>query len=109
MTFDNELRRDDFGPAAKYSDHKVGEVITFRDCQEVKAGTIIYVQGPEQIGSAHHPLTYVVNAGDGWPLFIYQTDILESTGEPVLTQCPYCRGQHMSDQVEQCPLKPRDR
>ncbi len=101
-----EMREQQFGPAARYSEHKVGEVITFRDCHEVKTGTIIFVQGPQQIGSTHHPLTYLVDAGEGWPTFVYATDVLEESGEPTLTKCPYCRGMHLSDQVEHCPLKP---
>ena len=107
MTDYDNLREDQFGPAAKFSEHKAGETITFRDVDEVKTGTIIFVQGPQQIGSIHHVLTYLVDAGDGWPTFVYQTDVIEDNGEPMLSKCPYCAGQHMSDQVEQCPLKPR--
>src|ERR1700726_1027577 len=101
------MREEQFGQAARYSEHKAGETITFRMGSEVRSGEIIYVMEPTQEGSTHHPLTYAVDSGHGFPDMGWQTDVLEDTGEPTLRTCPYCRGQHMSDQVEQCPLKPR--
>ena len=97
-----------FGPAARYSEHKPGDIIIYRVGSEVRAGEIIYVMQPVQEGSVHHPLTYVVDSGNGFPDMVWQTDILEDTGEPHLVTCLHCRGMHMSDQVEQCPLKPKE-
>ena len=111
MTSSQEPQRNperDFGPAAKYSDHPIGDIITYYLGSEVRTGEIIYITAPTQEGSMHHPLTYVVENGEGLPDRIWQTDILEETGEPRLVTCPYCRGMHMSDQVEHCPLKRRD-
>lgn len=109
MTDKDKLRWEQFGPAARFSEHKSGEIITYRVGSEVRVGEIIYVLAATQEGSVHHPLTYAVDSGNGFPDVVWQTDILEDTGEPRLVSCPYCRGMHQSDQVEQCPLKPEER
>jgi hypothetical protein len=67
------------GPAALFSDHKPGETITYHaSSSETRSGVILYVAAPQQIVSTHLPLTYVVDAGMGFPDMVYATDVIES-------------------------------
>jgi hypothetical protein len=66
------------GPKASHTDHKPGETIRYYCGGEVRTGEIIYVQAPDQVGSEHMPLTYVVDSGHGFPDFVLQTDVRES-------------------------------
>ncbi len=72
----------------------------------------MWVTGPGESrveGHAPLPLRYIVER-EGWggfPDVVYSSDIL--TGEPqepVLVDCPYCRGMHYQEQVEYCPRNP---
>lgn len=66
------------GPAARYSDHQVGETITYRvSPHEIRTGTILFVAAPQQVLSQHVPLTYVVDSDHGFPDLVYATDITE--------------------------------
>ncbi len=65
------------GPAARHSDHKPGETISYRVGSETRTGEILYVQAPAQVGSEHMPLTYVVDSGHGFPDMVWQTDVIE--------------------------------
>ncbi len=66
------------GPAALYSDHKPGETITYHvSPHETRSGIILHVAAPQQIVSTHIPLTYVVDAGLGFPDMVFATDVIE--------------------------------
>lgn len=75
MTAEEEL----YGPAARYSDHKQGDTITYRNEQgEQHTGEILYVCAPGVVvqGRAPLPLRYVVAASDdSWPEIVYPNQI----------------------------------
>jgi hypothetical protein len=65
------------GPAARFSDHKAGETITYHCGNEIRTGEIIYVTAPHEVASMHMPLTYVVDSGRGFPDMVWAPDITE--------------------------------
>ncbi len=71
------------GPKTSHADadHKAGETIRYHCGGEVRTGEIIYVQAPEQVGSEHMPLTYVVDSGHGFPDMVWQTDVIKQLVE----------------------------
>ncbi len=66
------------GEPARYADHAVGEMITYKIGHEVRTGIILFVAAPQQVMSQHIPLTYVTDSNHGFPDLIYATDIIES-------------------------------
>lgn len=69
-----------YGPAAKFSDHKRGERITFREEGEEKEGEIIWVRatGPAVQGGKDHPVVYIVDlGGDDFPSMVYPGQVVQ--------------------------------
>jgi hypothetical protein len=78
MTYSNyEKREQDFGPAAKYSEHARGETITYHMGGEIYTGEIVYILAPQEILGTHYPLTYLVDAGHEFLDFVFQTNVIE--------------------------------
>jgi hypothetical protein len=67
------------GAAARYSDHKPGETITYHIGSETRRGVILHVTPPQQVLSQHIPLTFLCDSGHGWPDYVYQSDIIEES------------------------------
>ncbi len=69
-----------YGPAAKHSEHKVGDFITYRDEQgQEQRGEILHVYGPGVVvqGRTPLPLRYVVALGDeGFPEIVYPSQVI---------------------------------
>jgi hypothetical protein len=68
-----------FGLLAKFSDYKVGDVITYRssDTGRIKRGEIMWVELPGRtVSGKEHPLTYWVGFDA-----MYPSDILEDDDE----------------------------
>ena len=76
MTAEEEL----YGPAAKHSEHKQGDTITYRNEQgELHTGEILYVCAPGSVveGRASLPLRYIVAASDeSWPDVVYPQQVI---------------------------------
>jgi len=108
MTQSNDLEAI-YGPSAPYSEHKRGEHITYTTAEGLpSAGVIVWCQAP--VGGIG--LRYVVapEKPTGFVDFVVPGDVIainQEKQEPTMQECPYCRGMHQADQVEQCPLKPR--
>ncbi len=70
-----------FGPAAKFSEHKQGERITYRLAGETGeyTGTIVWVAAPGSIDGHAVGITYIVvrdGAGASIPDVVFPADIL---------------------------------
>ena len=61
-----------YGPCAK-GDYGVGDQIRWPG----GAGEVIWITGPGDtpVSGKHHPLTYVVDDGSGWPTLVYPSEI----------------------------------
>lgn len=68
MTQAEEQFEELYGPLPRYSEHKVGETITYRADGKVCKGTIVWVTEPgTTVRGHHHPVQYIVEregAGD---------------------------------------------
>lgn len=65
-----------YGPLAS-GDYELGAVIRYRADGQIKRGEIVWRYGAGQtVSGAHHPLTYVVDPGAGFPDLVYSTDIV---------------------------------
>jgi hypothetical protein len=71
-----------FGPSAPFSEHKVNSKIQFR-CygNEIKSGTILHVRapGPTHAGGKEHSLLYMVDTGEGFPVPVKPSQIIQGT------------------------------
>jgi hypothetical protein len=68
-----------YGPGALYSEHQVGETISFREDGETKTGCIIYVQAPGAIRGKPYPTTYLVETAEsdgGMPSIVFPGQVL---------------------------------
>lgn len=68
------------GPSARFSEHKVGDVIRFsQDGGLEKSGEIIYVRAPAPIsaGGEPVPMIYLVACGDGFPDVVFPHEVIE--------------------------------
>lgn len=67
------------GPSAKYSEHKAGDEIRYRQGGMEKSGTITYVRapGPVVAGGINHPTIYMVDSGDSFPDMVYPSEVIE--------------------------------
>jgi len=68
-----------YGPAARHSEHQVGDVIMYRDIEtgETKIGKLIWICAPATIGDREIGVTYVVEPpDDSWPDMVFPGDIL---------------------------------
>ena len=69
-----------YGPAAKFSEHKRGDTIRFREDGKEFQGDIIWVKaaGPAIEGGKHHPVIYVVDTGgDSFPSMVYPGEVIQ--------------------------------
>jgi hypothetical protein len=70
-----------YGPQYKYSDHKRGDHITFRDAGRTTTGLILWVVGPGPVskGGTPLPVHYIVEADidASWPLTVFPGDIIQ--------------------------------
>ena len=99
-----------YGKEAQFSEHKRGEHITYTTAEGLRSsGTIIWVQAAtDAIG-----VKYVVAPDDptGFLDFVVTGDVLQVddvTQEQALVRCVWCGQMHLSNQVEACPLKPKE-
>jgi hypothetical protein len=83
---DKEQRDAFYGPGARYSEHKGGEVIRFRVGTEIKQGKILHVRAPGQaiVGGREHPLLYIVDTGKGMPTPVSPSQIVEGSFPVIL-------------------------
>jgi hypothetical protein len=67
------------GPQAKFSDHRPGEVIRFRQAGQEKQGTILHVRAPGAVvvGGQEHGVIYAVDTGEGFPEMVRPGDVIE--------------------------------
>lgn len=70
-----------YGPASSFSDHKVTDTIQFRQDNEIKAGTILYVRapGPTYEGGREHGVLYMVDCNEGFPVAVFPSQIIHGT------------------------------
>jgi hypothetical protein len=66
-----------FGPPGA-SDYKIGDQIRFREAGQIMSGTIIHITGPSEtpVSKKPVPTSYQVDAGTGWPIIVYQSDLI---------------------------------
>lgn len=77
---------DLFGPLYKFSEHKRGDVIRFRESElGVIEGTILWVIGPGPIASTQLAAHYIVDVpGHDWPETVFPSEVIadrRTTGE----------------------------
>ncbi len=80
MTTNEELE-DLYGPAAKFSDHQVGQTISFTDLESglILTGCIIWVCAPGQtVNGQHLPTHYFVDANRGFPRVVFPGEVIEA-------------------------------
>jgi hypothetical protein len=65
-----------YGPAAPYSDHKIGETITWFDLEMQKkmSATILYVCAADPVKK--RPVRYIMNT-EGFPAIVYSGEVIE--------------------------------
>ena len=53
---------EDYGPAAPYAEHAVGDIISYPDTETGQpcSGRVLWVQAPGMIGDKHQGMRYVV-------------------------------------------------
>jgi hypothetical protein len=68
-----------YGPEPR-ADHRVGERIQFIREGKEGSGEIIGIvpPGPRVVGRPARPVTYLVDTGEGFPIAIYPSDIIET-------------------------------
>lgn len=76
---DNQNLEGVIGPQAKFSEHKAGETIRFRQGNSEKTGAILYVRAPGAAiaGGTVHPTLYVVDCGEGFPEMVAPGEVIE--------------------------------
>ncbi len=82
MVSQEDYLEDLYGPLARFSEHKRGDMITYRDIETglVKTGTILWVCSPARIGDRDVGLTYMVEPpGGGWPACVFPSDVVLSS------------------------------
>lgn len=65
-----------YGPAAPFSDHKIGETIKWFDIEfgRERTAKILYVCAADPVKKK--PVRYIMNT-DGWPAIVYQSEVRE--------------------------------
>jgi hypothetical protein len=110
LTIDQEMEAT-YGPAAKHSEHRRGDVIISTNEGIVTQGTILWVAAPGEIAGKQHPMRYIVEPDgetDTFPHIVYPGEVIRLAAgqEPVLVKCPYCTGRHLESQIEYCLFNP---
>lgn len=82
----HEQLTDLYGRSASHSEHRQGTVITFRRGAEIKQGKILYVRAPGQavVDGREHPLLYIVDTGQGIPMAVTPSQIIEGSFPVIL-------------------------
>jgi hypothetical protein len=109
---DNDQQFEDiFGPLAKFSEFKRGQIVKYRSDGRIKTGEIMWVTAPgHTVTGADHPTEYWIGLD-----CIYEPDILQAieddacSDEPLIQQCPYCYRWHRTGTVQDCPFNPHTR
>lgn len=67
------------GPSAKFSEHKVGDEIRYKQGNLEKSGTIMHVRAPGAVyvGGPSYPIIYMVDSDDGFPDMVYPGEVIE--------------------------------
>ena len=70
-----------YGPSVPFSEHHRGDSVQFRQGNEIKAGTILHVRapGPTHEGGKDHPLLYMVDTNEGFPVAVFPSQIVQGT------------------------------
>jgi len=79
---DNQQEHPDYGPAAPYAEHAIGDSITYpsTDTGEACTGTILWVQAAGMVGDKHQGVRYVVEPDEGsFPDIVSPNEVLAST------------------------------
>lgn len=65
-----------YGPAAAFSDHKIGDTIKWFDLefQKEMSATILYVCAADPV--KQYPVRYVMDT-EGWPAIVYTGEVIE--------------------------------
>ena len=69
-----------YGPLCRYSEHKRGDRMSYREVGVLRTGIVLWVCGPGPVveGGAEHPLRYIVDAGLGMPDTVYPQEVQET-------------------------------
>lgn len=111
MVESNEDLEAIYGPSASYSEHKRGELITYTSAEgECRSGEIVWCQAPhgESIG-----VKYIVapNVEGAFLDFVTPGQVLQvedvTLQEQALVRCVWCGQMHPANQIDNCPMKPR--
>src|ERR1700732_829341 len=105
MTNQEKELEDLYGQAAKFSEFRRGDRITYHHEQITCQGTILWVAAPDE----RIPTHYVVlpdGETDTMPHLVLPGDVsgLVNEQEPILRKCPFCTGYHSPEEIELCPL-----
>jgi len=69
--------RSVYGPAAAFSEHQPGDVISYLDQGREKSGMILWVCAPSTLGDRYIGMTYVVQSrGSGRPELVSPANVL---------------------------------
>jgi len=70
----------DYGPPARYAEHRIGERVVYQRQGQQFTGTIVYVAAQQFIASRLMPITYVIarDRHAGIPDEVLPGDILQS-------------------------------
>ena len=74
----------DYGSAAVFSEHAIGDRITYAstDTGETCTGTILWVQAPGMVGDKHQSIRYVVEPDEGsFPDIVSPHEVLASVSK----------------------------
>lgn len=75
---------EDYGPAAAFAEHHVGDVICYpaTETGEACTGTILWVQAAGMVGDRHMGLRYVVEPANGsFPDIIEPSEVLATASK----------------------------
>ena len=113
MPYEEQQLEAIYGPEAKFSDHKRGQIIAYLAYSgQPRRGEIIWVcaAGQALVSGKEMPVHYIVSSGHGWPEIVYPGEVIQDTDdEPALAHCPYCGSLHPAEAIEHCPSNPKNR
>lgn len=85
---DNEQLTALYGKSTKFVDHKAGTEIKFKDLTDgnVKQGKILHVRAPGRavVDGTEHPVLYIVDCNEGFPVPVAPSQIVEGTFTAIL-------------------------
>jgi hypothetical protein len=65
-----------YGPAADYSEHSIGETVTFLEGGSEQTGEIVYCCAAGEVAGKYLAMHYMVDAGN-WPTMVMPREIIE--------------------------------